>query len=72
MKGLLKGPARWMAPVLLAAGLVLAPPTAPTARAQEEVPGEAKAKKGDPVPGYLGLGLLSMLAIFIVGKSARR
>ena len=46
-------------------------PPAPTARAQEEAPAGGESK-GDPVPGYLGAGLLTMLVLFIVGKSARR
>ena len=62
---------RRIGPLLLALGLIVSPVATPTVRAQDEAqPGEKKA--GDPVPGYLGLGLLAMLAIFIVGKSARR
>lgn len=70
MSGLFRRSARRIAPLLLAFGLILSPPASHTARAQDEAPtGE---KKGDPVPGYLGLGLLTMLIFFIVGKSARR
>lgn len=62
---------RRIAPLLLALGLIVSPVATPTVRAQDEAqPGEKKA--GDPVPGYLGLGLLAMLVMFIVGKSARR
>ena len=71
MTGFLKRSARRIAPLLLALGLVLSPAAAPTARAQEEAPAEG-ASKGDPVPGYLGAGLLTLLVLFIVGKSARR
>ena len=70
MIGLFRRYARRIAPLLLALGLVLSPAASSTARAQEEAPsGESK---GDPVPGYLGAGLLTMLVLFIVGKSARR
>ncbi len=71
MTRLFRRSTRRTAPLLLTLGLILSPVATPTARAQEDAqPGEKKA--GDPVPGYLGLGLLTMLAIFIVGKSARR
>jgi hypothetical protein len=70
MTGLFKRSARRIAPLLLALGLVLSPAASPTARAQEETPGGES--KGDPVPGYLGAGLLTMLVLFIVAKSARR
>lgn len=70
MTGRLRRSARRIAPLLLAFGLILSPAAGPTAHAQEAEPGTEK--KGDPVPGYLGLGLLSMLILFIVGKSARR
>jgi hypothetical protein len=71
MTGLFRRSARRIAPLLLALGLVLSPASAPTARAQEEAPAGGESK-GDPVPGYLGAGLLTMLVLFIVGKSARR
>ena len=62
--------ARRIAPLILAFGLILSPAASPVARAQEEAPqGESK---GDPVPGYLGAGLLTLLVLFAVGKSARR
>jgi hypothetical protein len=42
------------------------------ARAQEAPAGPEGESKGDPVPGYLGVGLLTMMVLFLVGKSARR
>jgi hypothetical protein len=71
MTALLKRSARRIAPMLLTLGLMLSPAMMPTARAQEEA-APAGESKGDPVPGYLGAGLLTMLILFIVGKSARR
>ncbi len=64
---------RRAAPILLALGLILSPAATTTSRAQEEfdVNGGSKSK-GDPVPYYLGAGLLSMLVLFVVAKSARR
>jgi hypothetical protein len=62
--------ARRIAPLILVFGLVLSPAASPAARAQEEAP--AGESKGDPVPGYLGAGLLTLLVLFVVGKSARR
>jgi hypothetical protein len=72
MIDLLRRPLRRFAPILLALGLVLSPAAAPTARAQEEFNPEGSSSKGDPVPGYLGAGLLMLLILFAVGKSARR
>lgn len=71
MTDTLKRYARRLAPSMLALGLCLNPAIVPSAHAQEP---EATAEKseGDPVPGYLGAGLLTMLILFIVGKSARR
>src|SRR5262249_6954590 len=71
MTGLFGRSARRIAPLLLTLGLVLSPAASRTARAQEEAPSGSESK-GDPVPGYLGAGLLTMLVLFIVGKSARR
>ncbi|MHB1557497.1 MAG: hypothetical protein ACYC61_08460 [Isosphaeraceae bacterium] len=64
---------RRAAPILLALGLILSPAATTTIRAQEEfdVNGGSKSK-GDPVPYYLGAGMLSMLVLFVVAKSARR
>ena len=71
MTGLFQRSTRRIAPVLLALGLLLSPAASRSVRAQEEAPAEG-ASKGDPVPGYLGAGLLTLLVLFIVGKSARR
>ena len=71
MTSLLRRSARRVAPLLLALGLVLSPAASPVARAQEEAPAESKGG-GDPVPGYLGAGLLTLMVLFVVGKSARR
>jgi len=43
----------------------------PAARAQEEEPGAAESK-GRPWDGYIATGMLCGLALFIVGKTARR
>ena len=72
MTDLLRRSSRRIAPWLLALGLVLSPAVSPTARAQEDPSAPAEKSEGDPVPGYLGAGLLTMLILFIVGKSARR
>jgi len=71
MRSLLERSARRIAPLLLTLGLLLSPAASPMARAQEEAPASGDSK-GDPVPGYLGAGLLTLLILFIVGKSARR
>ena len=65
---------RRLAPWLLALGLTLSPAMTPTLRAQapEEATPEAAESKGRPWDGYFGTGILVMLALFIVGKSARR
>jgi hypothetical protein len=73
MTSLFRRSARRIAPLLLALGLLLSPAINPTARAQEEdANATGEPSKGDPVPGYLGAGLLTLLILFIVGKSARR
>jgi hypothetical protein len=72
MTALLRRSARRIAPLLLAFGLVLSPAISMTARAQEDPSAAAEPSKGDAVPGYLGAGLLTLLILFIVGKSARR
>jgi hypothetical protein len=71
MTSLVARSARRIAPLILAVGLVLSPAASPIARAQEEPQAEGSSK-GDSVPGYLGAGLLTLLALFAVGKSARR
>jgi hypothetical protein len=73
MTALLKRSARRIVPMLLAATLFLSPAAIPSARAQDEFnPAGAGESKGDPIPWYLGAGLLSMVIIFCIGKSARR
>jgi hypothetical protein len=72
MTALSRRSARRVAPLLLALGLFLSPAISPTARAQEDPNAAAEPSKGDAVPGYLGAGLLTVLVLFIVGKSARR
>jgi hypothetical protein len=59
-----------LAPALLALGLILSPAAA---RAQNEPEGAAGAsEKGRPLDGYLATLCLCGLALFIVGKTARR
>jgi hypothetical protein len=62
---------RLIAPIVLGLGLCVAPAFSPPARAQEETP-DASGEKGRPLDGYLGTITLMLLALFIVGKSARR
>ncbi len=63
--------ARRIAPVLLAFGLVLTPAMTTTVRAQDEA-ADAEKSEGRPLDGYFGAGVLTLLALFIVAKSARR
>ena len=58
----------------LAMALTLTAGVAPTpARAQEPAPeGEGGESSGRPLDGYLATGALAFLALFIIGKSARR
>jgi hypothetical protein len=73
MIAILKRFAPRIAPLILAVGLSLTPAFSPTVHAQEPAtPGEGEKSEGDPVPGYLGAGMLVMLVLFVVGKSARR
>jgi len=61
---------RWMSrfgTALLALGLALS--VCPTVKAQEEPEGESS---GRPLDGYFGTATLACLALFVVGKSARR
>lgn len=55
---------------LLALGLTLAIPPA-TAWAQDDY-GGGEESSGRPLDGYFGTATLAFLALFIVGKSARR
>jgi len=72
---------RWtrrIAPVLLVLGLTLSPIISPPARAQgpnETAPAEDETVgkgTGRVWDGYFGTAVLVFLALFIVGKSARR
>jgi len=65
---------RRLAPWLLALGLTLSPALTPPLRAPDpdEATPDAGESKGRPWDGYFGTGVLIMLALFIVGKSARR
>jgi len=63
--------ARRIAPLLLAAGLVLAPALTATVRAQDPAAAGEKSE-GRPLDGYLATVTLMLLVFFIVGKSARR
>jgi hypothetical protein len=74
MTRILKGCARSIAPVLLGSSLFFCAPVIHEARAQPEVPGEeaSSESKGRPLDGYLATICLVLLALFVVGKSARR
>jgi hypothetical protein len=66
---------RWVAPLLLAAGLILSAPMPSMVRAQapdEAAPATGEEGTGRPWDGYFGTGVLVLLVLFIVGKSARR
>ncbi len=52
---------------LLALGLICCP----AARAQEEEAGGGESK-GRPYDGYIATGTLCGIALFVIGKSARR
>lgn len=61
---------RWMSRLgtaMLALGLALS--VQPAAMAQDDFEGESS---GRPLDGYFGTATLAGLALFIVGKSARR
>jgi hypothetical protein len=58
----------WLAPGLLALGLIICPPV----RAQDEGGGGEGGEKGRPLDGYIATFTLCGLALFIVAKSARR
>lgn len=64
---------RWtraIAAGVLALGLGLSGASG-VARAQED-PAAEGASEGRPLDGYFGTAILALLAIFIIGKSARR
>jgi hypothetical protein len=69
---------RRVAPLFLAAGLVIAPVANVPVRAQVPdpsatgEPGQEGASSGRPLDGYLATITLLLLVLFIVGKSARR
>jgi hypothetical protein len=60
-----------IAPVVLGLSLCVTPAFSPPARAQDDT-NDPNADKGRPLDGYLGTITLMLLALFIVGKSARR
>jgi hypothetical protein len=75
MRILLRRFLRRLAPVCLALGLLAGPTLSHTARAQQPGAPETAAAsedKGRPLDGYLATLVLVMLALFLVGKSARR
>ena len=59
----------WLAPGLMALTLIFCPSV--SVRAQAE-PAANEESKGRPLDGYIATGLLCGLALFIVGKTARR
>ncbi len=75
MSRILKVWARATAPLVLATTLIVCSPVHREAMAQPSVPGEetpGEESKGRPLDGYLATITLMLLALFIVGKSARR
>lgn len=63
---------RWSRLAVLALGLTVAIPASPLpVRAQEEAAGEEKSE-GRPWDGYIATALFMGLALFLIGKSARR
>jgi hypothetical protein len=61
--------ARWLASGILALGLIGSPAVV---RAQEPEPAASGDSKGRPLDGYIATGMLCFLALFIIGKTARR
>ena len=59
----------WLAPGFVALSLMFCP-AVPAVRAQE--PAANDESKGRPLDGYIATGLLCGLALFIIGKTARR
>jgi hypothetical protein len=72
MKRLWKRVRRAAAVGVLGMGLVVAPAFDRLARAQDTPEPEPGAGSGRPFDGYAGTCVLLFLALFIVGKSARR
>ena len=58
---------RWLAPGIVALGLI----QSPAARAGDDE-GATAESKGRPLDGYIATSMLCGLALFIIGKSARR
>jgi hypothetical protein len=56
----------------LGLGVCVAPAFSPPARAQEDAADPNAKSEGRPLDGYLATTTLLLLALFIVGKSARR
>jgi hypothetical protein len=74
MTRIFAGWARPFAPLLLASSLLFCPLVHREAHAQADASDEmaTSASKGRPLDGYLATTCLVLLALFIVGKSARR
>jgi hypothetical protein len=74
---LLQRATKYFAPVLVALSLTGSSFLSNPARAQApppdpNAPAEGESSSGRPLDGYLGTAVLAGLALFIVGKSARR
>jgi hypothetical protein len=73
---MIKSRNRWnrlIAPAVLGLGLSLTPALSVPARAQPpDETADPNGEKGRPLDGYLATITLVLLALFIVGKSARR
>jgi hypothetical protein len=67
---------RWLAPVILAIGLVFSPAPSRQALAQVGDPNAVAEPEGEgkgrPYDGYIGTACLVFFALFVVAKSARR
>ena len=63
---------RWSALALMALGLSLSPGFTTPALAQDEPAEAGGGEKGRSLDGYLATGVLAGLALFAVGKTARR
>ncbi|HMB06134.1 MAG TPA: hypothetical protein VKP69_20675 [Isosphaeraceae bacterium] len=65
---------RCLAPALLtlAPGLTASPALAQNPPGQTTERGDANGESGRPLDGYLATGVLAGIALFVVGKSARR